>query len=83
MCSIETTVFAIGGCDGEQSIADCEYYNGVEWKEMKSMTRARRGVKAVAVGTIIYAIGGHDGTDYVDVVEVGIFFNSKLCRNAM
>ena len=64
-------LFVVGGwCSGD-AIAMVEYYNIHinEWKVVATMSKRRCGVGVVVLGGFLYAIGGHDGSSYLNNVE--------------
>ena len=40
-----------------------------EWSSICSMSKKRCGVGLAAVGRYLYAMGGHDGTHYLNSIE--------------
>ena len=40
-----------------------------EWKLVATMTERRCGVGVTVLGDFLYAIGGHDGTSYLNSIE--------------
>lgn len=65
-------IFAIGGwTQRSKSIATVEEYNphSDSWREVEPMSKPRCGVGVTVLGQYIYAVGGHDGQDYLKTVE--------------
>lgn len=65
-------LYAVGGwIDEFKSIASAEVYdpNKDSWEEIEPMTQKRCGVGLTVLGNSIYAVGGHDGQNYLDSVE--------------
>ena len=65
-------LFALGGSDGKGALASCEAfdYEAGEWREIASMSRPRIWLGAATVGDHVFAAGGYDGQEYLDLVEV-------------
>ena len=65
-------LFALGGSDGKGALASCEAfdYEAGEWREIASMSRPRIWLGAATVGDHVFAAGGYDGAEYLDLVEV-------------
>ena len=64
-------MFVVGGwCSGD-AIAMVEYYNthSCEWKVVATMSKRRCGVGVAVLDNFLYAIGGHDGSSYLNSVE--------------
>lgn len=64
-------MFVVGGwCSGD-AIAMVEHYNTrtSEWKVVATMSKRRCGVGVGVLGNFLYAIGGHDGSSYLNSVE--------------
>ncbi|MFZ5988353.1 MAG: S8 family serine peptidase, partial [Bacillota bacterium] len=74
----DSEIYLIGGYDGTRYLSTVEVYNPAAGEFTKrdaasmipNMPTARRGAKAVLIGRKIYVIGGYDGTQYLDKVEV-------------
>lgn len=65
-------IFAVGGWTNDiRPIRNVEKYDPYldRWTEVNSMTRARCGVGVTILGDSLYAIGGHDGHNYLSHVE--------------
>lgn len=65
-------IFAVGGWTNDiKPIRSVEKYDPYsdEWTEVNSMTTARCGVGVTILGDSLYAIGGHDGHNYLSNVE--------------
>jgi len=56
-------VYVVGGSDGYSALSTVESrsVHGGPWRSEKRMLQARHLAAVVAVGTRIYAIGGHTG----------------------
>ena len=65
-------LFALGGSDGKGALASCESfdYEAGEWREIAPMSRPRIWLGAATVGDHVFAVGGYDGAEYLDLVEV-------------
>jgi len=65
-------LLALGGSDGKGALASCEAfdYRAGEWREIASMSRPRIWLGAATVGDHVFAAGGYDGQEYLDLVEV-------------
>lgn len=64
-------LFAVGGwCSGD-AISSVEMYmpHSNEWKMVSPMSKRRCGVGVAVLNSMLYAIGGHDGTSYLNTVE--------------
>ncbi len=64
-------LYAVGGwCSGD-AIAMVEQLgsNNLDWKLVAPMSKRRCGVGVVMLGGLLYAIGGHDGSSYLNSVE--------------
>ncbi len=61
----------LGGFDDNSPLDSVEKYNAVTntWSLVASMSCPRGGVGVAALGGKIYAVGGHDGTNYLNSVE--------------
>lgn len=65
-------IFAVGGWTNDiRPIRNVEKYDPYSdiWEEVNSMTKARCGVGVTILGDSLYAIGGHDGHNYLNNVE--------------
>lgn len=65
-------LFAVGGWTDEfKSIASAEMYdpNIDKWIELEPMAQKRCGVGLTTLGDSIYAVGGHDGQNYLSSIE--------------
>lgn len=65
-------IFIVGGwTDEKKSIADVERYNPYcdTWTEVSKMSEPRCGAGVNILENFLYAIGGHDGTNYLKSVE--------------
>lgn len=65
-------IYAVGGWTDEyRSIASAEVYNPKTdtWTEIPPMTQKRCGVGLTTLQNSIYAVGGHDGQNYLNSVE--------------
>lgn len=65
-------LYAVGGWTDEfKSIASAEMYdpNLKRWIELEPMAQKRCGVGLTTLGNSIYAVGGHDGTNYLNTIE--------------
>lgn len=64
-------LFAVGGwCSGD-AIASVERHDpqSGEWKMVAHMTKRRCGVGVAVLNDLLYAVGGHDGTSYLNSIE--------------
>ena len=64
-------LFAVGGwCSGD-AIASVERHDPQtgEWKMVAHMTKRRCGVGVAVLNDLLYAVGGHDGTSYLNSIE--------------
>ena len=66
------TLLAVGGSDGRSTLSTAEEFNYAAgtWREVASMSRPRIWLAAASVGECTYAVGGYDGAEYLDLVEV-------------
>lgn len=65
-------IYALGGWTNEfKPTETMEIYDPYTdlWKEGPPMFKPRCGVGAAIIGNSLYAVGGHDGTHYLDCVE--------------
>ena len=64
-------VTSAGGFDDNSPLDSVEKYNpeSKQWSAVTKMSCARGGVGVAALGGRIYAVGGHDGTNYLNSVE--------------
>lgn len=63
--------FAVGGwCSGD-AISSVERYDPQtnEWRMVASMSKRRCGVGVSVLDDLLYAVGGHDGSSYLNSVE--------------
>ena len=63
-------LFAVGGwCSGD-AIASVERHDPQtgEWKMVAHMTKRRCGVGVAVLNDLLYAVGGHDGTSYLNSI---------------
>lgn len=60
-----------GGFDDNSPLDSVECFNPVEsvWTMITKMSCPRGGVGVTALGGKIYAVGGHDGSNYLASVE--------------
>ena len=67
----EEMMFALGGwCSGDAiSLVECFNSQTEEWKVMATMSKRRCGVGVGVLQDLLYAIGGHDGSSYLNSVE--------------
>ena len=66
ICSISESVYVVSGCDGDETVSNCERYNSRtdEWKSLgKSIKPVRNCSICVFNNSVIYRFGGltHDG----------------------
>uniref|UniRef100_A0A3Q2Q8S9 Kelch-like protein 20 n=1 Tax=Fundulus heteroclitus TaxID=8078 RepID=A0A3Q2Q8S9_FUNHE len=64
-------LFAVGGwCSGD-AISSVERYDPQtnEWRMVASMSKRRCGVGVSVLDDLLYAVGGHDGSSYLNSVE--------------
>lgn len=62
---------AVGGwCSGD-AISSVERYDPQtnEWRMVASMSKRRCGVGVSVLDDLLYAVGGHDGSSYLNSVE--------------
>jgi len=61
----------VGGFDDNAPLDCVERYDPAlnVWTPVVSMSCARGGVGVAALGGRLYAVGGHDGTNYLSSVE--------------
>ncbi len=66
-----TTVLALGGSDGARVLRSAEAFDFVlgEWRSLAPMSAPRIWLGAATVGIRTYAVGGYDGSKYLDLVE--------------
>lgn len=65
-------IYALGGWTNEyKPTRTMEIYNPYtdKWEEGPPMTKKRCGVGAAIIEKSLYAVGGHDGTHYLDCIE--------------
>lgn len=64
-------VFVVGGFDDNAPLDSCEQYDpqANSWTTVASMSCCRGGVGVGTMGGRLYAVGGHDGTNYLSSVE--------------
>lgn len=63
--------FVVGGwCSGD-AISSVERYDPQtnEWRMVASMSKRRCGVGVSVLDDLLYAVGGHDGSSYLNSVE--------------
>ena len=60
-----------GGFDDNNSLDTCERFDPrtQKWVPVKQLSSKRGGVGVAALGGKLYAVGGHDGSDYLKSVE--------------
>jgi kelch-like protein 8 len=65
------TLFKIGGFDDNASLDTCERFDprSGKWTPVASLSCPRGGVGVAALGGRLYAVGGHDGCNYLNSVE--------------
>lgn len=64
-------VLLVGGwCSGD-AISSVERYDPQtnEWRMVASMSKRRCGVGVSVLDDLLYAVGGHDGSSYLNSVE--------------
>ena len=64
-------LFAVGGwCSGNaiESVEVFDPQSGV-WKMVENMSKRRCGVGVAVLNDLLYAVGGHDGTSYLNSIE--------------
>lgn len=69
---LDQRIFAVGGWTNEyKPIASVERYHPYEnvWEEVSPMSSPRCGVGVAILGYSLYAVGGHDGQNYLKSVE--------------
>eukprot|EP00826_Nyctotherus_ovalis_P025854 TRINITY_DN2006_c0_g3_i4.p1 TRINITY_DN2006_c0_g3~~TRINITY_DN2006_c0_g3_i4.p1 ORF type:complete len:466 (+),score=140.25 TRINITY_DN2006_c0_g3_i4:123-1520(+) len=66
------TFMAIGGFDGKVSIARCEEYSVAEdrWTEAPALNKARYHTATALLNGLLYAIGGFDAQNDVEVLDL-------------
>ena len=66
-----TTVLAIGGSDGERPLRSAEAFDFARgaWRALAPMSAPRIWLGAATVGSRTFAVGGYDGSKYLDLVE--------------
>ena len=66
-----TTLLAIGGSDGRRTLRSCEEFcfEKGAWREVAPMSVPRIWLGSATIGERTYAVGGYDGTSYLDIVE--------------
>ncbi|KAM5294167.1 kelch-like protein 20 isoform 3-T3 [Glossophaga mutica] len=67
-------LFAVGGwCSGD-AISSVERYDPQtnEWRMVASMSKRRCGVGVSVLDDLLYAVGGHDGSSYLNSVESSV-----------
>lgn len=66
------TFMAIGGFDGKVSISKCEEYSVAEdkWTEAPALNRARYHAATALLNGLLYAIGGFDAQNDVEVLDL-------------
>ena len=68
-----------GWCSGNaiESVEVFDPQSGV-WKMVENMSKRRCGVGVAVLNDLLYAVGGHDGTSYLNSIEryshSGLFF---------
>lgn len=65
-------IYAVGGWTNEfKPVSSVEKYNPYadEWIKVKPMSRPRCGVGVAILGDSLYALGGHDGENYLKSAE--------------
>lgn len=64
-----------GWCSGD-AISSVERYDPQtnEWRMVASMSKRRCGVGVSVLDDLLYAVGGHDGSSYLNSVERSGFF---------
>ena len=71
-CSNSTCTFLLtGGFDDNYSLDTCERYSPKtqKWESVFRLSCPRGGVGLAALGGRLYAVGGHDGKNYLNSVE--------------
>ena len=65
------TLLALGGWSDNEKLKTVEMYDSREnkWRPMASMKTVKSALRAVTVGSYVYAIGGYDGEKPLSVVE--------------
>lgn len=69
-----TTLLAMGGSDGRQTLRSVEEFDFSvgEWRHVAPMSTPRIWLSAATIGSRTYAVGGYDGSSYLDLVEAFI-----------
>ena len=64
-------MYAVGGwCSGDAiAMVECFSISSAQWKVVAPMSKRRCGVGVAMLGDFLYAIGGHDGSSYLNSVE--------------
>uniref|UniRef100_A0A4W4FDW7 Kelch-like protein 20 n=1 Tax=Electrophorus electricus TaxID=8005 RepID=A0A4W4FDW7_ELEEL len=73
-------LFAVGGwCSGD-AISSVERYDPQtnEWRMVASMSKRRCGVGVSVLDDLLYAVGGHDGSSYLNSVERSVEQNDWI-----
>lgn len=70
ICDLLTALFA-GGFDDNAPLESVESYDSTcnQWTLVAQMSCPRGGVGIAALAGKIYAVGGHDGSNYLSSVE--------------
>ena len=65
------TFLLTGGFDDNYSLDTCERYSPKtqKWESVFRLSCPRGGVGLAALGGRLYAVGGHDGKNYLNSVE--------------
>ena len=63
-------LYVSGWCSGD-AISSVERYcpENREWRLVAPMSKRRCGVGVSVLDDLLYAVGGHDGTSYLNSVE--------------
>ena len=64
-------LYFLGGFDDNCSLETCERYSPKteKWDSVAKLSCPRGGVGLAALGGRLYAVGGHDGRNYLSSVE--------------
>lgn len=67
-----------GWCSGD-AISSVERYDPQtnEWRMVASMSKRRCGVGVSVLDDLLYAVGGHDGSSYLNSVERCCLINTN------
>jgi hypothetical protein len=63
-------LYILGGCNGSH-LSECERYVCAEnrWEALPHLPRACYNTSGVVVESSLYALGGYDGSSYLDLVQ--------------